>query len=698
LSTIQRDMNSMASINLPLVFHFHQPVDNFDHVIESIYQKCYKPLLDRIMDSSVKVTLHFSGSMLDWFETNHPEYLDDVKVLCERDQAELISGGYYEPILAIIPDEDKIGQISSLNDKIIDRFNTTPKGFWLAERVWEPHFPSFLARCGLKYIIVDDNHLRSCGFEEEDTFHRYTTEDKGKIIHVFPINEEIRYLAPWKSVGKLKKYLSEVATAEGDRIILFMSDAEKMGEWGTTHELCYVEGHEGEAPYVEELLKMIENSDWITSITLRECLETIPPKGMVYLPTSSYDKMEEWVLPTPTRSKLEKIRKNFEDGKLLEAEKLDVPRFVKGGFWRYFLVKYPESNNMHKKMLHVHSKYEDFMDVFGDDPGLFKVKQQLYMAQANDCYWHGQFGGIYLSFLRHSVYKHLLMAETQLERLFKEHGTMITPRIHQKSFYCNGLDQILIESEKVNACIDPLDGGTIFELDVKPLHYNLQNTLSRWREAYHEENTSQELIFDTWRKASLRTFLVDSAVSMADFKSNKVSPISAFHDGRYKIISTSEAREDDFFSWVKIRREEIIGDDAVSIEKVIKVHKDKSMLEFFLNASTEGGDFPEGQSLIVDFPVFFNGDPEKFELETEAGGVTSPLKSGFTKTRQLTLRDSTYDLVLEFSFDRTIEVWHYAHETYSRMNTDDYQSKYQGIGIVFKIGDGQISFSLTCNH
>ena len=31
-------------------------------------------------------------------------------------------------------------------------------------------------------------------------------------------------------------------------------------------------------------------------------------------------------------------------------------RFVKGGFWRYFLVKYPEINTMHKKMLWVSEK------------------------------------------------------------------------------------------------------------------------------------------------------------------------------------------------------------------------------------------------------------------------------------------------------------------------------------------------------
>ena len=109
-----------------------------------------------------------------------------------------------------------------LNKKISDYFTLTPRGFWLAERVWEPQLPKYLARCGLDYVIVDDNHLKSCGFDEEDTYHIYSTEESGEMIYIFPINAPIRYLAPWAPVWKLKEYLSGVKTVKGNRIVLFM--------------------------------------------------------------------------------------------------------------------------------------------------------------------------------------------------------------------------------------------------------------------------------------------------------------------------------------------------------------------------------------------------------------------------------------------------------------------------------------------
>ena len=35
----------------------------------------------------------------------------------------------------------------------------------------------------------------------------------------------------------------------------------------------------------------------------------------------------------------------------------------------------------------------------------------LYRGQSNDCYWHGLFGGIYISHMRLATYEHLIAAE-----------------------------------------------------------------------------------------------------------------------------------------------------------------------------------------------------------------------------------------------------------------------------------------------
>jgi alpha-amylase len=41
-----------------------------------------------------------------------------LRELVNKGQLEMMTGGYYEPILAVIPDEHKIGQIESLTQTV----------------------------------------------------------------------------------------------------------------------------------------------------------------------------------------------------------------------------------------------------------------------------------------------------------------------------------------------------------------------------------------------------------------------------------------------------------------------------------------------------------------------------------------------------------------------------------------------------
>ena len=90
---------------------------------------------------------------------------------------------------------------------------------------------------------------------------------------------------------------------------------------------------------------------------------------------------------------------------------------VRGGFWRNFLVKYPESNEMYCRMREVSGRLEAIaIDAgrpaeSGDSCSL--ARTELYRAQCNCPYWHGAFGGLYLPHLRNAIYKHLISADTR---------------------------------------------------------------------------------------------------------------------------------------------------------------------------------------------------------------------------------------------------------------------------------------------
>ncbi|MHA2075251.1 MAG: 4-alpha-glucanotransferase, partial [Candidatus Hodarchaeales archaeon] len=106
-----------GTIYFNIVFHHHQPVGNLPWVIEEVYHKAYLPLLQTIAKyPKITVNLHYSGYLLQWFQKNHPEYLEQVLVLEKRNQVEIVGGGFYEPILGSIPERDRKLQIQMLHD------------------------------------------------------------------------------------------------------------------------------------------------------------------------------------------------------------------------------------------------------------------------------------------------------------------------------------------------------------------------------------------------------------------------------------------------------------------------------------------------------------------------------------------------------------------------------------------------------
>jgi len=74
---------------------------------------------------------------------------------------------------------------------------------------------------------------------------------------------------------------------------------------------------------------------------------------------------------------------------------------VRGTLWRNFLVRYPESNRMHKKMLALSALHRALAPGRGSRKvDLVAARRAIGRAQCNDAYWHGVFGGLYLPHLR----------------------------------------------------------------------------------------------------------------------------------------------------------------------------------------------------------------------------------------------------------------------------------------------------------
>lgn len=435
-----------------LAVHNHQPVGNFDFVFKRAFKDCYLPFL-RVMAGhpSIKFTLHFSGPLWEHMESKEKECWDTVKELSRRRQVELLSGGFYEPILSIIPEEDRLGQIRMMNQFLEENFKIKARGLWLTERVWEPQLPKTLARANIEYTLLDEEHFHYAGVK--NIFAPYITEEQGNPLVLFPVNKKLRYMIPFSKVEEIHPYFQEIEAENG--VAILGDDGEKFGLWPGTNRWVYEEG------WLENFLAFLEK-EGVQTLTCSEYLDTRPRFGRVYLPPASYEEMMEWILEPEDYARFKKLKTE------IPAE---ARRFLRGGFFREFFLKYPESNHLHKKMLLVSKEVNSHKNE--------AASKELYQGQCNDPYWHGVFGGLYLPHLREAAYRHLLEAEKM----------MPLRQTWEKSDYdFDGREELIYQGSVFQLLLKPSYGGSLVELDYRPLSRNLSDVLGRREESYHHQN------------------------------------------------------------------------------------------------------------------------------------------------------------------------------------------------------------------
>jgi alpha-amylase len=452
--------------------HNHQPVGNFDHVMVEATARAYRPFLERLdQRPEVRLSVHFTGSLLEWLRDHAPRTFDLLGAVAARGQIELLTGGFYEPILAVLPDHDKIGQIERLTTFLKSHFGVRPRGMWLAERVWEPHLPRILAEAGVEYVLVDDRHFALAGHDVGALAGYYLTDEQGQSLRVFPINQRLRYLIPFAGVDETFELLSGWrgrATA-----ITMVDDGEKFGVWPGTHAHVYEDG------WLDRFFDRLLSTPWLEATTLADVVERMPPSGRVYLPTASYGEMGEWALPADAARALEAAK--AEINRLPDGERLAV--LLRGGFWRNFLVKYPEVGDMYWKMLRLSRSIRGALAWRPDDPRLGRGQIALWRGQANDAYWHGVFGGCYLPHLRRAVKTSLLEAE----RALVEAGAMPETAWTREDGNGDGRDEIYVRTPELAVTLEPDAGGMVTELGYFPAGLDVADVLARRAEAYHDK-------------------------------------------------------------------------------------------------------------------------------------------------------------------------------------------------------------------
>lgn len=700
----------MDKLRLILAFHNHQPVGNFDNVFEEAYQKSYLPFL-KVLEKhpDLKIVLHYSGSLLSWIKANHKEFIDSLRALSKEKRVEFLTGGFYEPLLSSIPGNDRTGQVKKLTAFISDEFGYQAKGMWLAERVWEPDMPEYLARAGISYLPVDDYHFKLTGLNEKELRGYFITESGGSTVKIFPGSEELRYRIPFHEIKDVISYLKMVYEESGPVMLSMADDGEKFGIWPGTYKLCYTEG------WLEEFFQALaENSEWLETTTYEEYISKNPALGRIYLPTASYREMGEWAMMSggsrEYESDLEEMKKIFGSSK---AQSL-----IRGGIWKNFFTKYPESNHIHKRMFFVSRKvHQAVRRAKAGDKSHRGIKKadtmlnELWQGQCNDAYWHGIFGGLYLPHLRSSLYRHMLKAEKLAEEILAPAPFGLKRGDIDK----DGYNDLFISTKTLSLFFSEI-GGNLCELSYKNKAVNILDTLSRRHEPYHkkilgaidnqdtgtihdniklkDKSITADLVFDPYRKTSLIDHFLPENTTFAQFKDGLHQELWDQMGKPYAVKTTKSKK---LLTAEFTKEGKVLGTPA-AIRKKVSISDNRPFIKVEYDIDT-----PEGVFFCTEFNISLLGSPyPTITIDPDmSGGKKKPAPYAINTAREFkginsfSIKDEYLGVSISFNFDAILDLWHFPVETVS-LSEGGIEKIYQGTTFIFIPGDkrGKFGFEI----
>lgn len=395
-----------------------------------------------------------------------------------------------------------------------------------------------------------------------------------------------------------------------------------------------------------------------------EYLQRFRPRGLVYLPIASYFEMSEWSLP----ARQAKLFVEFVE-ELKKENKFDRYRvFVRGGIWKNFFFKYPESNYMHKRMLMVSKAVRN-------NP---EAREFILRAQCNDAYWHGVFGGVYLPHLRRAVWENIIKAQSHVKT-----GNFV------RDIDFDGRDEVFIENENFYAVFKPAYGGALFELSSKRKAVNYNDVLARRWEHYHEvpeaatpeeggegvasihelgkqipDEIRRELAYDSHLRAILQDHFLEPETTLDEYRLSRYIELGDFLTGAYNFSLIENG--------ITLERDGSVAKRPARVEKSVRLTEDGFIVDYTVRSDARalfGVELNLAVHSVMEEPAEF--EAEKFE-------VNDPYGIG----------------KVEIELDRRAKVWKYPIKTLSQSESGwDFIQQGVSYTVLFPV-EGELRFRL----
>ncbi|MDR2101418.1 MAG: DUF1926 domain-containing protein [Treponema sp.] len=609
-------------LNIIVGFHNHIPNGIADDEFETIYHTQLQPCITALNQyPGIPVVLHYSGVLLQRIYTAHREFFMLIKDLIARKQVELLGGGFYEPLLPLLPLADKIGQIELQTTYLRQHFGKRPQGCWLPALAWEQNMVGALSTCGMGFTFLDEGQFRLAGLSGEGLYTPCFSEDQGKIITVFPISNRINADLGRKRASLVMEALAREIPEGGKRIVtVFPKELYTEGDGSVLPESRF-------RSFFEELSRVQEFIEFTSPGRIfknQGCLKK------AYFPSSLETKVPETSPGNGSPSA--------------------------GTLPQQFLIRYPEANGIYAKMIFTHVLINQLR---GDKSRKRTAREELWKAQGYDAFCPGNDGGIYRHPVRKAVYRALIEAE----RITREKGGFI-PSLMNFDFDLDGQGEYLFQGEKVN-CYVQLEGASVFELDYLPEAWNYLDTFNL--SALEDPAPAGR------RRTAFADYLAPETLSPGDARGG------CFNGARFCGGEQFEPLElDRVHGKVRFRLPCNPGAPYgnVEIEKIY--HLKKNMLSVAYTLINRG----EGQESFVFIPgidLSFPGEGEAYLRILQGNTVIRESASGMAVSGAggLKFRDLKNKVTIDLCSDKSFDAWLVPIKTPDRPgkgNPDHYQS------------------------
>jgi hypothetical protein len=609
-------------LNLILVDYSHVPYGAKDEEFEHIYACKLKPFITTLNKRpAVRGVLHYSGILLSWLEHTHPEVFMLIKDLISREQVELIGGGFYEPMMPLISQQDKIGQIELFTDYLRKNFKKRPLGCWLPILAWEPGMVEVLNRCGLSYTFLPVEQFQKAGLEGEALFAPCLTEEQGKLITVFPLfrvpasgvlscavpgaGSFLAGATPDTLFQELKKLAASADAASGQsRIIAIYSN-------GILNESFGIEDAGGNIPRLFRELSRCENFASFT--TPGRILKNRTPSRKAYFAADS---------------------------------KACIKRF---------LINYPEANGIYAKTIYTHILVNQLR---GDKARKTAALKDIWKAQSYDTFCRGWSGGLYRGAIRNAAYKALLTAEkdSRINGIF-------TPALVTFDIDFDGEEEYIFRENHISVYVKR-QGAAVFELDFMPRSWNYLDTLLPHETIPRVPGTDPG---PAERRMAFTDILAFPGFSSADFVKAGFSTQSAEKAGRlrfcggevYEVSGINSTRQKADFH-LNAAASPVSALHAIEISKTCQLKKDHFLVRYNLtNRGKEKAVFDFVPRIDLAFP----GAGDKYLRIYRAGPETRDALFGgegeLAAAETVELHDLESELIISLTCDKPFDA-HFA--------------------------------------